>query len=186
MVPETAEQKLNVGCGNDIRPGWVNLDGAALPGVDVVHDIEKLPWPFAESSFDHVLCQDVLEHTDYVALLQELHRIVRPGGTLKIRVPHFTSRNNFTDPTHKRLFSVSTFSFFVREASSGKARERQYYFDFHFARISERRLTFERSSQLFFYNRLVAPIVNASPRMQEFFEATMLSRLFPAENIVVT
>ena len=37
--------KLHLGCGTDIRAGWVNLDCAKLPGVDIVHDLNVLPLP---------------------------------------------------------------------------------------------------------------------------------------------
>ena len=105
--------KLNLGCGENIKEGWVNLDSAALPGVDVTHDIEKIPFPFKDGEFDEILCRDVLEHVEYIPTLRELHRILKPGGVLRIQVPHFTSRNNFVDPTHRRMFSISTFDFFA-------------------------------------------------------------------------
>ena len=53
-------RKLNLGSGIDIRPGYVNLDVAALPGVDVVHDLAELPLPFETAAFDEVLCKDIL------------------------------------------------------------------------------------------------------------------------------
>ncbi len=107
-------RKLNLGCGTDIKEGWVNLNIVQLPGVDVVHDIEKLPLPFADNSFDEILCQDILEHVEYIPVLKDIHRILASGGKVHIRVPHFTSRNNFTDPTHKKRFAVTTFDYFAK------------------------------------------------------------------------
>ena len=49
-----AEQKLNLGCGTEIKKGWVNLDSVALAGVDVVHDIEKLPLRPYRVAADHL------------------------------------------------------------------------------------------------------------------------------------
>ena len=66
--------RLNVGCGTDVRPDWVNLDIAPLPGVDVVHDLNDLPLPFEDERFAEIECRDVLEHLDYTRLLRELHR----------------------------------------------------------------------------------------------------------------
>jgi len=34
------EKKLNLGCGTDIREGYINLDKKSIDGVDIVHDIE--------------------------------------------------------------------------------------------------------------------------------------------------
>jgi SAM-dependent methyltransferase len=173
-------QRLNLGCGTDIRAGWINLDKAPLSGVDVVHDLERLPLPFAEGQFQQVCAKDVLEHIDYVPLLRELHRILRPGGMLEIQVPHFTSADNYIDPTHTRRFSIRTFEFFV--ANSAIARD--YYFDFSFTRIARRHVSFLHGPLL--WNRLVEPFVNASAAIQKYYELTFLSRLFPAQNIRVT
>lgn len=107
-----AEKKLNLGCGRDIRRGWVNLDKAKLPGIDIVHDVESLPLPFGDEEFDFVLCRDIFEHVEYIPVLRDIHRILKKGGVVKIRVPHFTSRRNFHDPTHKKQFSIKTFDFF--------------------------------------------------------------------------
>ncbi len=175
-------KKLNLGCGTDIREGWVNLDSSKLPGVDVVHDLEKLPLPFKDGEFGEIVCQDVLEHLDYVPTLKEIHRILAPGGKVHIRVPHFTSKNNFTDPTHKKMFAFRTFSFFTEDAPKGRA----YYFQFAFKKIESVRITFERSSRMFFFNALVESLANRSYRMKYMYESTFLSRLFPAENLLVT
>lgn len=184
----TLPQKLNIGCGTDIRKGWVNLDSAPLPGVDIIYDIEMLPLPFKNEVFDEILCQDVLEHVEYIPLLQDLHRILKPGGVITIRVPHFTSKNNYIDPTHKKRFSINTWDFFAAHTPTRNKRietERGYYFNFIFDRIGTRRITFEQSSRLFLYNRVAEITINCSPRMQSFYESTMLARLFPAENIIV-
>lgn len=172
-------KKLNLGCGTDTREGWTNLDIADLEGVDVVHDINELPLPFEDESFDHILAQDILEHLEYIPLLKDLHRVLKPGGTIEIRVPHFTSRYNFIDPTHKKKFSFKTFNFFVKGASYG----RDYYFDFHFGKVRSTKITFEKGFYL--YNYLVEPLVNLANPIKTLYEATFLSRLFPAGMMIV-
>jgi len=176
--------KLNLGCGTDIRPGWVNLDSSrAIPGVDVVHDLGNPLLPFADGTFDYILAQDVLEHlTDPVATLRELHRILNPGGRVRIRVPHFTSRNNFIDPTHRSRFAIEWFDFFVN--GSRRRTERPYYFDFAFSRLVEERITFESVSFWTPFNPLVGWLVNLSRRSRIAYERTIL-RAVPADNIVV-
>ena len=186
-MDQDTKKKLNVGCGRDSRVGWVNLDASPLPGVDVVHDLESLPLPFADEEFDEILCQDVLEHIEYIPVLKELHRILKKGGTIVIRVPHFTSRNNFVDPTHRKLFSVDTWEFFVSSGSSHMQHlqpVRAYYFDFAFSGIESRVLSFEGRRELF-YHRIVGWFVNRSPSAQTLYESSFLSRLVPAENLLV-
>lgn len=182
-------KKLNLGCGHHIRQsaeGWINLDIAKLSGVDIVWDIEKLPLPFKDAEFDEILAEDILEHTEYIPVLRDLHRILKTGGKLTVRVPHFTSKNNFADPTHKKMFSVATFDFFTQNPAFSKSKERDYYFDFHFNRIVSSKITFEKSSRFFFYNKwIVEPIINLNTKTRYLYEATFLARLFPAENIVV-
>jgi len=176
--------KLNIGCGNNILPGWVNLDISSLPGVDVVCDIQKLPLPFADEYFDEILCQDILEHVEYIPILRDIYRIMKKGGVLSIRVPHFTSKHNFIDPTHKKMFSINTFDFFVKD--SFQQYGRGYYFDFAFTSCREAKIVFERDSAVFFLNPFIEKLVNSSPRMQKIYESTFLSRLFPACNLLVT
>jgi len=173
------KRKLNVGCGHDIKSGWINLDIADLPGVDVVHNLNVLPLPFDDNSFDNILCLDVLEHLEYIPVLEEFHRILSPDGILRIQVQHFTSRYSFGDPTHKKQFSIMTFEFFVK----GNKHLRDYYFNFHFSDHIFARITFEKG--IFFYNYLIEPIINLSFATRRIFEATMLSRLFPAANIII-
>lgn len=183
---QSSPKKLNLGCGTDIKEGWVNLDIAKLPGVDVIHSIEELPLPFLDNSFDEILCNDILEHVEYIPVLKDLHRILTPDGLLHIRVPHFTSKNNAIDPTHRHVFSIETFSFFVRGSKQYNAAG-HYYFDFAFSTTSTGPyVDFERSSRVFFYNRFVEKWVNKNERHQQLYEATGLSRLFPAQNILVT
>ena len=180
-------KKLNIGCGVDIKSGWINMDSATLPGVNIVHDVTQLPLPFANEEIDEILAQDVLEHIDYIPVLKDLHRILKKEGILTIRVPHFTSKNNFVDPTHKKMFSISTWDFFVASKATSKhiEKERAYYFDFAFTKKLSCHITFEKSSRIFFYNRPIEWFFNLSSKMQSFYESTGFSRIFPAENIII-
>jgi len=174
-----SRKKLNLGCGTNIKQGWINLDRSQLPGVDVVHDIEKLPLPFGEEQFDEIRCDNILEHIEYIPVLKDLYRILKIGGVLSIRVPHFTSRNNYADPTYKKRFSIDTFSFFVIGATG-----KDYYFDFHFSKIAYHKIKFLKKG-LFWGNRMIEPLVNLSKKTQYMYESTFLSRFFPANDIVV-
>ncbi|MPY86461.1 MAG: methyltransferase domain-containing protein [Luteitalea sp.] len=133
-----ASDKVNVGSGTDIQPGWVNLDVAPLPGVDVVHDLTELPWPFPDDQFSEIKMIHVLEHLpDTVKTMEELHRIAKPGARVTIRVPYYNAPSMYTDPTHRAFFSERTFDFFdPKRPHCGK---RPYYST---ARFSIERMSF--------------------------------------------
>lgn len=172
------KSQLNLGCGYDIRPAWVNLDVAALPGVDVVHDLDVLPYPFQDEKFDIVLARHVLEHVnDLIATMREIHRILRPGGMLQAIVPHFTSKDAFSDPTHRRTFSVNSFAYFVG------ASHRAYYFDFGFSKLAARSIVFQKRIA-YPWNYLLERFVNSSHRLQNLYEGSPL-RMFPAYELEV-
>jgi predicted SAM-dependent methyltransferase len=173
------ERRLNLGCGTDIKPGWENLDSAAIEGVQIVHDLNVLPLPFSNATYSEIACLNILEHVDYIPLLREVHRILKPGGRVHIQVPHFTSRNNFDDPTHIHQFSLTTFAFFL------KTHPRNYYFDFQFAELKDRKLLFETSKYLLF-NHLVQWLFPLLPAPRFLYEGTFLRSLLPAESIRLT
>jgi SAM-dependent methyltransferase len=107
LVPSGPGAVLDIGCGAKKRPGAVGLDISADTDADVVHDLDAFPYPFDDASFDHVVMQDVIEHVaEPVRAVEELHRILRPGGRLQLRTPHFSSALAYGDPTHRHYFSA--------------------------------------------------------------------------------
>ncbi len=108
--------RLNVGCGRDSLPGWVNLDCVVLPGVDVLANLDqrpKCPLPFADNTVDEFLLSHVLEHIhNPLPLMEELHRIARPRAVAIIRVPYGATDDAYEDPTHVRQFFLSSFGYF--------------------------------------------------------------------------
>jgi len=110
--------KLNVGCGKDIREGadWLNLDSVALPGVDIVHDLEtcatdRIPQP--DDSIEEFLLAHIIEHIrNVLPMMQELHRVAVPGAKMLIRCPYGSSDDAFEDPTHVRPYFLNSFGYF--------------------------------------------------------------------------
>ena len=176
-------KKLNLGCGNDIREGYVNLDKAKLEGVDIVHNLEQLPLPFKDNEFDEIYAKDIIEHLDYIPLLKELHRILKPNAKLIIMSPHYTSTNYWSDPTHKHAFAVRTFSFFAKDAPNLRTTQREYYFDFAFSKIQNIKITFPKHFSIF--STITSVLVNLTPMTQMLYELTVWHSLFPAENVQV-
>ena len=114
------ERKLDIGCGGAKLPGYVGMDVFPLPGIDVIHSFDDLPYPFADDSFDEVKCYNALEHVaDFVATVAEIHRILRPGGVLKVLCPHYSGPDAYRDPTHRTFFAWTTFDMFTGGLSYG-------------------------------------------------------------------
>ena len=99
-------KKLNLGCGQFRKEGYINLDVSPLSKADVICDLEKFPYPFDDNTFDFIEAAHLLEHlSDPCRVMSEINRILKPGGTIHIRVPHFS--RGFTHPEHKRGFDVT-------------------------------------------------------------------------------
>jgi SAM-dependent methyltransferase len=102
---------INLGCGKARIPGSVGVDRVGIENyVDVVHDLDLVPYPFESNSVDEVHFYHVLEHLhEPIRKLEEIFRILKPGGILHMRVPHFSSMGAFTDLTHFRPFGYFSF-----------------------------------------------------------------------------
>lgn len=96
--------KLNLGCGDDIKSGYVNVDiRKTHPSINVI-DLSQLPWPFETETADEILMLDFLEHFPYrktSIILMECHRILTPTGSIVVQVPdaehlcHAISRDGY-------------------------------------------------------------------------------------------
>jgi SAM-dependent methyltransferase len=98
--------KLNLGCGMFKKKGFVNVDFVSACKPDVLHNLNKIPYPFEDNSFSYIEANHLLEHlSSPMEVMQELRRILKPNGKLIIRVPHFS--RGFSHPEHIRGFDVS-------------------------------------------------------------------------------
>jgi SAM-dependent methyltransferase len=170
---------LDIGCGERKVPGSVGLDIAALPGVDIVSDIEH-GLPLRDSSIDAFHASHVLEHVDnLIGLMNEVWRAGKPGARFYITVPHATSSfMTWRDPTHKRGLNLSTFTYFDETTEEGrvfsyysKARFRRVYGRLRFAaggrkgrEAPGRRLISRLATDL------LEAVANSSPRAQHLCE----------------
>ena len=111
--------RLNLGCGKDVREGWVNVDHVEAPGV-VCADLNDPQWYQALSGIldwddlvDHSDAHHVIEHlTNPLGFMQGLYAVTRPGGTVDIRCPHGASDDAWEDPTHVRPYYENSFAVF--------------------------------------------------------------------------
>ena len=153
---------IDLACGNHKRlPTAVGIDTAALPGVDVVADLSTAI-PLRSSSVDEILCSHYLEHVDDLrAIMAECHRVLNPGGLLKIWVPHCFSPIAFGDSTHRRFFTFETFRQF--DASHPKG----YYYSFHFEFLRSRMQLYRNWYKPNPLERLLERLINLGQRNGE-------------------
>ena len=103
--------KLNIGCGPSIKEGYINIDKADF--ADLQLDLEDAVLPFSDNSISEIIAEQVLEHIhNFIPLMNELHRVLKPMGSLKITVPHVPYLEAFQDPTHVRFFTDRSFCYF--------------------------------------------------------------------------
>ena len=135
----------------------MNLDVTADTKPDVVHNLNVTPWPFPENRFRAINAYDVLEHLDdLLAVMSEVHRICRPGGIVKITVPHYSNWRAFTDPTHRHYFGYSSFDYFTSQS------EWSFY-----TRVRFKPLTKKLVFQPTLTNKVVHRLANRYPKEYE-------------------
>jgi len=126
--------ELLIGCGNDrnkkiywegIQREWADLttlDIDPSTGCDVVHDLNVLPLPFADATFDEIHAYEVLEHCGrqgdwqfFFAQFAEFYRILKPNGYFIASVPMWDSQWAWGDPGHTRVITSGSLVFLNRE-----------------------------------------------------------------------
>lgn len=106
--------RLNLGCSDAHIAGFTNVDRAAP--ADQITDL-RLTWPWEDSSVDYIRAWDIIEHLpDKIHTMNEIHRVLKPGGTVEIVVPTTDGRGADQDPTHCSYWNRN--SFFYHEAGN--------------------------------------------------------------------
>lgn len=103
---------VDLGAAHNERPGYVGVDLRPGPGVHFVADARRLP--FADASVGVVRAVDFLEHVaDPVAMMNEIHRVLAPGGMLLSMTPSTDGRGAFQDPTHVSFWNSNSFWYYT-------------------------------------------------------------------------
>jgi SAM-dependent methyltransferase len=100
---------VDLGCGDQRQyPTNLGVDLRRTPEVAAVADVSR-PLPFRGASVDRIFAVHVLEHLiDFLPLVDECHRVLRPGGVLHVLSPWWKHVNAVADPTHMRLIDTQT------------------------------------------------------------------------------
>lgn len=139
---------LNLGCGRYPNGrGYVPAGSEVVQHdlfrhasyVDVIWDLNVMPWPWRDGEFDLVVAFDVLEHVaDFVAAVNECWRITREGGELVLHLPNAEyPLQGWREPGHRRLFTIESMDFFDPTTEWG--REYGFYYPRKWRILEKRR-----------------------------------------------
>jgi len=106
---------LDLGCGPSPQPGFVGADKRAIKGVNIVMDIEEMPWCFKSNTVTQILLSHVFEHIKpwlSLDVFNEMWRVMQEEGQLLLVVPHGQSYGMLQDPTHINFVVDATFDYF--------------------------------------------------------------------------
>jgi hypothetical protein len=96
--------KIDIGCGPNKKEGFIGLDQYAFPGVDHVVALGRDPLPFGDGTVEEAHASHFIEHLTQIErchLMNELHRVMKPGAKMAVIVPHWGSTRAYGDPTHQ-------------------------------------------------------------------------------------
>jgi predicted SAM-dependent methyltransferase len=176
--------RLELGSGGFIREGFFGVDAHDLPGVAIQADLNLPLNLLPDDSVDEIVSYHCFEHVqNFLGLMSELHRVMKPGATMKIVVPHFSNPYYYSDPTHLRFFGLYSMYYFVEEANQpGDRKVPSFYTDFKFLVIRTEINLMPRS----IYSRLRWPflgtLLNRNFSMSDWYERR-LCWIVPASTI---
>jgi predicted SAM-dependent methyltransferase len=117
-------KKLNLGCSDAHREGYVNVD-IAEP-YDEYADLTKR-WPWDDNSVSIILAYDIFEHLpNKIHTLNEAYRVLKPGGLLDMVVPTTDGRGAFQDPTHCSYWNLNSL-FYLEHGNAHNTRFAKAY-----------------------------------------------------------
>lgn len=163
-------KELLIGCGprrdkvltwDEVPPVFQNLTTLDMfpdHKPDVVHNLDVLPYPFADEEFDEIHAYEVLEHCGrqgdfrfFFDQFSEFYRILKPGGYFAASVPLWDQQWAWADPGHTRIIAPYSLMFLEQEfyeTQVGKSAASDYrsVYKANFRTLS----TMEKGPQLFF------------------------------------
>jgi SAM-dependent methyltransferase len=168
---------LNLGCGH-VKREFPEADRATeITGVDIspnsqadiIHNLDRFPYPIDSDRYDLIIMQDVLEHLEDVpGVMNEIYRVARNGAVVRIRTPHYSSSYAYNDPTHKRFFGVFIFDGFDADQPNNLYTHARF-------RIARRQIIFPKLWRI----TGVAALANRFPHRWE----QLFAFVFRAENL---
>lgn len=165
---------VDLGCGT-IKKARIGVDRFFAPGAtNLVMDLDdkRVQLPFGDNSIQSVISHHALEHIGegFVALVDEVHRVLVPGGIFRAITPLFPSWAAVCDPDHCRYFMADEHSAGTWDAFDG-SDEHHSYESFSVPYMKAR---FERTHQTF--TAPVAPHLAWTPEDARELRVTLRKR----------
>ena len=138
ILSRFSSRKLNLGCGFDVKPGYINVDLQDFHSPDLVGDITNLTM-LPSVTFEEILAKDVLEHfhwRDTPRALYEWNRLLKPNGRLFVSTTYLNGllrrfeAPGFSSIATQKLMIVNLFSM------------QNYQGDYHLTAFTERLIRF--------------------------------------------
>lgn len=106
---------LEIGCGDKKKyTNSIGIDLIDFNSVDIVGNIYNILNDVRDDSVDLIYSSHCFEHLSNLnELMKEISRILKKDGLLEVVVPHFSNPFYYSDPTHKNLFGLYSFSYFA-------------------------------------------------------------------------
>jgi len=164
---------LNLGCGADTISGAINIDIVKNKGVNIVHNLNKIPYPFKPNKIDVIYITDTFFLlNDPVSLMNEFYRILKKNGKLVITNAYFRSKFAYVDPYTKSFYTVHSFDFYSQSSLTAKK------YKYSNCSFSIEKIRFNENLKNRFFKYLVVWFANIFPYKYE-----SLSHLYPLDRI---
>lgn len=128
---EAKPLKLDLGCGDNKKEGFTGVDKFKTSSTDIVHDLLKFPWPFKDESVEEIHSSHFFEHipqADRPKFMEEVHRILIPGGKASFITPYYKSPRATQDFTHQwPPISEETYLYFNKAWREANKLTHGYY-----------------------------------------------------------
>ena len=176
---------LELGCGANKRiANAIGIDAIDYACVDLVGDAMEILKSFPSGSVDAVHSYHFFEHLpDVSAMLDEIARIVKPGGRMEVVVPHFSNPHYYSDPTHRSFFGLYTFCYFAQNSPFSRevpTYQKDLFFDVE--RVDLRFKSFRPFYLRHSIKRLVGGLFNSCNYLRELYEENFCY-LFPCAEV---
>lgn len=137
-------KKLNLGCGKDPIPGYINMDLCKGQGVDKVINLVTEDWGFDDNTIDEIRAYAFLEHIhDPDTIMKRAYKVLKKGGKMKILVPYYHTATAH-GLGHVTFFKKNSFKRYSIEYSTDTSLDTFPYF-----KITKRELIPTRLGKLF-------------------------------------